>query len=111
MPKVIYNKWLPTKGFVAMNLCGILLVRKEFQLDEELINHETIHTHQQREMLFLPFFVWYLVEYLVRLCQYRNRMQAYRNISFEREAYNHGNDLNYLKQRRHYAWISYLKTT
>lgn len=110
MPKVIYNRWLPTKGFDAMNLFGILLVRKGCRPDRQLIHHETIHTHQQREMLYLPFFVWYGVEYLVRLCQYRNRMAAYRNISFEREAYDNDHDFNYLQQRRLYSWTTYLKT-
>jgi len=31
------------------------------------------------------------------------------NLSFEREAYQNMNNLNYLNQRRPFAWIKYLK--
>lgn len=30
------------------------------------------------------------------------------NLSFEREAYRHMNDLDYLKKRKPYAWAKYL---
>nr|DAM03170.1 MAG TPA: hypothetical protein [Caudoviricetes sp.] len=29
--KVIYNKYLPIKGYVAINLFGIIFARKEFK--------------------------------------------------------------------------------
>lgn len=70
--------------------------------------HEHIHTLQQRELLFVGFFVWYIVEWLVRLLQYRNAKRAYLNISFEREAYAHERDKDYEQQRHHYASFAYL---
>jgi hypothetical protein len=70
--------------------------------------HEHIHTLQQRELLFVGFFIWYIVEWLVRLLQYRNAKQAYLNISFEREAYAHENDKDYEQRRRHYASFAYI---
>lgn len=73
-----------------------------------VINHERIHTSQQRELLFIPFYIIYIIEWLIRLIQFRNCQDAYMNISFEREAYTHGHDLNYLPNRKHYAWIDYL---
>ena len=45
--------------------------------------------------------MWYVVEWLVKLSQKRN---AYYRISFEREAYRHEHNLNYLRHRKHYAW-------
>lgn len=33
------------------------------------------------------YYVWYLIEYIIRLCIYRNHKKAYRNIAFEREAF------------------------
>lgn len=36
---------------------------------------------------------------------------AYRDISFEQEAYYHEEDMKYLKNRKHYAWIKYLFKT
>jgi hypothetical protein len=34
------------------------------------------------------YYAWYLIEYLIRLCMYRDHDKAYHNIVFEREAYN-----------------------
>lgn len=70
--------------------------------------HENIHTLQQRELLFVGFFIWYFVEWLVRLLQYRNAKRAYLNISFEREAYAHECDKDYEQHRHHYASFAYL---
>lgn len=33
---------------------------------------------------------------------------AYRNISFEKEAYNNENDMDYLDKREHFSWIEYI---
>jgi len=72
------------------------------------INHECIHLKQQLEMGLVFFYIWYLVEYLLRLIVFRNHLLAYYNISFEREAY--GNEANpeYLKNRRFWAFLKYL---
>jgi len=50
-------------------------------------------------MLIVFFFLWYLIEAIAK---------GYRNISFEKEAYANEKDLNYLKNRRAYAWRKYL---
>ena len=68
-------------------------------------NHEAIHTKQMKELLYVPFYILYLLEWLYRLIQKGN---AYRNISFEKEAYNNENDMNYLDKREHFSWIEYI---
>ncbi|MEX0995648.1 MAG: hypothetical protein WDZ45_01210 [Flavobacteriaceae bacterium] len=73
------------------------------------MNHERIHLRQQLELLILPFYLWYGLEFLLRLLYFRNRYKAYRNISFEREAYSNEADLYYLKRRKFWAFIGYLK--
>ena len=40
---------------------------------------------------------------------YRDTKLAYKNISFEREAYQNQGDLDYLSNRKHYNWFSYIK--
>ncbi len=102
--KLIVNKLLPTKGFKAINLLGIIFVRKEYSLSKVDINHERIHTHQMLEMLIIFFYLFYLIEWVIKLIYYRDRMKAYRNISFEREAFFYQHDLYYLKKRKHYEW-------
>jgi hypothetical protein len=74
-----------------------------------LLNHERIHVRQQLELLILPFFIIYIAEWLVLLLKYRNKNLAYRNISFEKEAYDNADELGYLKNRRPYAWLNYWK--
>lgn len=93
---------------ICLNLFGTFWVKDPSWIDKYVVNHERIHTAQQREMLFLPFYIVYVLEWLVRLIQYRNHHKAYMNISFEREAYFNGNDLGYLPRRRHFAWLRYL---
>ena len=107
--KIIYNYIIPFKGFKAINLFGILFARKGCWLSSRELRHESIHTAQMREMLYLFFYIWYVLEWLVRLFQYRDSHTAYRNISFEREAYHMQYRTDYLNNRKHYAWSNYLK--
>lgn len=108
--KIIYTKHFPSKGYVAINLFGVIFARKEFNpLSHKISNHEAIHTAQMKELAYLIFYIWYGVEWLVRLCQYRNTKQAYYNISFEREAYKNQHDLEYLKRRKLFSFKKYLK--
>lgn len=107
--RIIYNDYIPLKGFGAMNVLGVLFVRKGFRITDRVINHEQIHTAQMRELLYIVFYVLYVQEWLARLVQYRNGKEAYRNISFEREAYSNEADMNYLKKRKHYVTFKYLK--
>lgn len=97
--KVIYNRLLPFKGFKAINLFGIVFIRKECRMTGTDLNHEAIHTAQMRELLYVPFYVLYVLEWLWLLPRYPKRNEAYRNISFEREAYAHQAEPDYLKTR------------
>lgn len=104
--KIVRNNFIPFKGFKAVNLFGILFVRKEAELTSTVINHEYIHTAQMKELLYVFFYLWYLVEWIVRLFQKGN---AYRRISFEREAYANEDDFAYLCNRKRYAFLRYLR--
>ena len=86
----------------------ILLRKKELRHNPVLINHEKIHLRQQLELLIIPFYIWYLSEYYIKYLKYKNPDLAYRNISFEREAYDNDHNLEYLKNRKWWSFISYL---
>lgn len=74
------------------------------RLTHEVINHERINTAQMRELLFLPFYIIYTIEWLLRLgCCHGNTFWAYMAISFEREAYAKGSDRHYLARRKRFA--------
>jgi hypothetical protein len=59
-------------------------------------------------MLLLPFYLWYGVEYIIRLAITHDTKRAYRTISFEQEAYANECDEQYLQHRRLYAWLKYV---
>lgn len=105
MTLVIHNRWLPPRRFYAINLCGLIFTRSKRNLTPQQLNHERIHTAQMRETLFLGFYLCYGVEWIIQFVRLRSAYQAYRHLHFEREAYAHDQDLNYLRKRTHYAWL------
>ena len=111
-PRIYKMNWfvrLITLGWpVAITLApvGIYIEPKYFD-DPQVRNHESIHWHQQCELWFLGFYVWYLFEWLVRLVV--NWKMAYMSVSFEREAYQNDDSPVYWQNRKRFAWLSYLR--
>lgn len=105
--KIVYNKIIPFEGFLAINLFGVLFVRGEKgrYLSEKTINHESIHTEQIKECLYIGFYILYLLFWLERLVW--NARKAYRGNPFEQEAYSNQSDLDYIPNRKRYAWLKY----
>ncbi|GAA4408310.1 hypothetical protein GCM10023187_29990 [Nibrella viscosa] len=91
----------------GMALFPLVLVRRP-NPNPVLINHERVHLRQQLELGILPFYIWYLVEYLIRRWQYRDHYTAYRNISFEREAFANEKNLHYLPKRPWFTFRHYI---
>ena len=104
---VVVNDLLPFRGYIAINLFGVVFARREEWdplpdvVRQCTLRHEAIHTAQGRELLWVGFYLVYILEWLGRLVVMPRR--AYRSISFEREAYAYEWDLAYLKTRKHYA--------
>lgn len=106
---IIKNKLLPIgKNFFAINLCGVLFAKGD--CSPYVINHEKIHSRQIYELLILPFYLLYILEWIYRFLQFRNFYKAYKNISFEREAYSNEKNMNYLKNRKLFGFLFYLNT-
>ena len=121
--KIIRNKYIPFPGYKAINLFGVLFVKNNAKIDDVTLNHEAIHSRQFVELMVLfavatvfirwwlpvfapfAFYAWYIVEWLIRL----PKGNAYRNISFEREAYANEYDSEYLKKRGFFAFLKYLR--
>lgn len=106
--KVVYSKYIPFKGFKALTIYPFIFVRRDETMYDYDYNHEYIHAHQQKEMIWVFFFLWYGIEWIIRLVQYKDGDKAYRNISFEREAYQKQYYYGYLKKRKFWGWIKYL---
>ncbi|HRB70762.1 MAG TPA: hypothetical protein PK776_02840 [Flavobacterium sp.] len=107
---VLVLKYLTPKGFRGITIFPFVFVaRKKDKNDAVFLNHEKIHIRQQLELLIVPFFIGYGIEFLIRWRQYGNRHTAYRNISFEREAYANEANPDYLSKRPFWHFINYLK--
>lgn len=116
---IIFNKFLPQKGFYAMNLFGVIFVREEYRnvspsTQDRMLNHEAIHSAQMRDFApkFLPngwrlalggiiFYLVYVVEWIYRVIFHTPT--AYDGLSFEREAYKHEGDFNYCNTRKRFG--------
>jgi hypothetical protein len=136
--KKIFNIFVPFKGFKCMTIWPFMFVRMEYKNKVSVVDetHENIHGVQQQEMMtiialltfFLAFmgvlsywwiitaplwyFAFYGLEYVVRLFMYHfDANMAYRNISFEQEAFLHENVEAYVKSRVAFASFKYLRMT
>lgn len=99
---------MPFGRYKVLNLFGLLFVKKNAIIGPIVINHESIHTAQMKEMLYIPFYIWYGVEWLIRFVVCWNAHQAYKNIGFEKEACQYERDTKYLQERKHYHWICFV---
>ena len=106
---LIVSKFLVPKGYRALTVFPFVFLREKASKDDlVLLNHERIHLAQQRELLFVVFFVWYGLEYFFRRFQYSNHNLAYQNISFEKEAYQNELDFTFLSQRKTFNFTTFL---
>lgn len=106
---ILVSKYLVPKGYSGLTLFPFVFVKYAILKEDDcFINHERIHLRQQLELLILPFFIWYAVEFVCRYAQYHNWSLAYRNVSFEREAYANEESFAYLRHRSLWSFIHYL---
>ena len=104
---MILYKGVKLKNIEGIALWPFVFVKSKYPSITTL-NHEKIHLRQQVEMLILPFYIWYLVEWLMGCTKYRSSSKSYYNISFEREAYRNQSNLEYLKQRKPWSFLQYI---
>jgi hypothetical protein len=86
----------------------IFLANVHLKSNQTLLQHEKIHYRQAIEMLVVGFYLWYLIEFVIRYVQYKNWDTAYRAISLEKEAYTQEKTPKYLHNRGFWAFKSYL---
>ena len=101
-----FIKYLKISGITLYPF--ILIRNSSLKHNQSLLNHERIHLKQQLELLILPFYVIYLIEFAIRYIRLKDFKSAYLNISFEQEAYENDQNKDYLLSRKFYNWIIYL---
>ena len=109
--KVIQNKLIPFKGYKYINLFGLIFTRDKSKISAKSYNHEKIHLKPMQEMLWLPYYLWYGIEYcIIGLCRFFDKQSTkYHDVSFEEEAYNNEENYTYPETRKHYSWLKYCK--
>lgn len=100
---ILMTRFLPYAGITLFPF--ILLRKKDAPHGKHLLNHERIHLRQQLELLILPFYLWYIGDYLIQRLKGRRHEEAYRAIIFEQEAYSNENDLYYLQHRPFWGFL------
>ena len=86
---IIENSFIPFRGFLCVNLFGVIFTRDKKRITWQVLNHELIHTMQLFEvdcyfsipwiflsssiswwyLLGIPFsyYIWYLIEWIFRI--------------------------------------------
>ena len=132
---IIKNKFIPFGNYILMNVYGIILFSKLETIPPIKLNHEKIHSRQILEcavvaslillvliLLFniscwwftfslSSFYIWYGLEYLIiRIFGHKDKQtDRYHEVSFEEEAHNNDDNLDYLDSRKPFSWIKYIK--
>jgi hypothetical protein len=106
---VLVSKYLVPKGFSGLTVFPIIFLSdRQAKENPVIIQHEKIHLRQQLELFILPFFIWYVIEFLYHWFRCFDKNKAYKNISFEREAYSNDNNFTYLKNRGFWEFRNYI---
>ena len=120
--KIVKNHIIPFGTFVAITFGPLIFTRRE-ELSDVTVNHEAIHWEQQKETLIVGFFILYGIMFLWELvrCTFdplranhadgRHRplwKRAYRSVAFEREAYAHETDMEYIQKRKIFSFWSFM---
>jgi hypothetical protein len=110
------SNMIPPQGFSAINLYPFAIYTRGRvdRLSDKTLRHEAIHTLQARTLLIIPYYLWYLIEWLIKsiiVLFIGNKgisNFAYKSISFEQEAFYNDNNLNYGNERKWLGWMKYI---
>ena len=104
------DRWSKLSGFKVNGLAlfEVIIIRKDVRHYYKSLNHEQIHIAQQREMLYLPFLLFYVGHYLILRVKGLSHKQAYRGIFLEKEAYANEGKITYVYRRKCFASFRYI---
>lgn len=106
---ILISRYIVPKGYTGITIFPFVFLKNNaLKRNTVLVNHEKIHLKQQLELLVLPFYILYGIEFFIRLVKYKNWYLAYKNISFEREAYRNECNLNYIESRPYWGFYSHM---
>lgn len=109
LPFKIYTRKRIFNYYTGLSFFIFIWISKLTKDEVRLVRHEKIHFLQQVEMLFLFHWLFYAYFYIVARSKGHGHYAAYRNNPFELEAYANEHDIKYLKERKTFAWLKYIK--
>jgi len=103
VPKIIFSEMrLMPHNIIGITLYPFIILNLSISNSasklNETIRHEKIHIKQQEELLVIFFYLWYIIEWSVKIFKFGKN--AYYHISFEKEAYKFDTDVEYLENRK-----------
>ncbi len=109
LPYKIYTRNKIFNYYTGLSFFIFIWISRHTKDETQLVRHEKIHFWQQVEMLFIFHWMCYAYFYLLGRMKGHCHYIAYRHNPFELEAFSHEPDVNYLKNRRPFAWTSFMK--
>ena len=109
---IIENSRIPQALSLFINIWAITLypfIICKGTLDQQTRTHEVIHLRQQRELLLIGFYLLYVAFWIYGVIRFKSFHAAYRNIPFEKEAYEHDLDPTYPMNRKSHSWIKFIR--
>lgn len=106
LPFKIYTRKRIFNYYTGLSFFIFIWISKLTKDEVVLVRHEKIHFLQQVEMLFVFHWIVYGFFYLISRYRGHGHYIAYRYNPFELEAYDNEHDVNYLKTRKPFAWMS-----
>ena len=88
---------------MAFTIFPVIIASKDEMKNKVLMNHESIHLKQQKELLVIFFLLLYYAHSMYFLIRYLSLKKAYRLNFFEVEAFVFEDDIYYLNTRK---WFS-----
>lgn len=106
--KIIFNRFIPGKSKVCINLFGALFVNEEAKLSERARRHEEVRTAQMKELWYIPYYILYVLFFLYYTAMLFSFKMAKEYNPFELEALSAYGDKDYLKHRNKFEWVHYV---
>jgi len=102
-PVIIKKSFFVPPSAAGWTLAPFIIFKKEKYATDVNINHELIHIEQQKELLVIPFFILYILNFIFNIISMKPN--PYRWIMFEREAYDNQDNFDYLKTRKKFNYF------
>lgn len=104
---IIKNNFIPFGDYTLMNVFGIILFSKGDYINPISLNHEKIHSRQILECAIVASLI--LLILIPIFGDKDTQLDRYHEVSLEEEAHNNDTNLDYLKDRKPFSQMKYIK--